>query len=200
MSDSGLSLYSDILYHFPLGADQVGYFLALCEHQSTPDKQMPLRLIKYSIATIEGDLKQRHEHFPVVVNTVFCTRKEPWNYSTAFNGCYADAKLGSSYLSMAPFRLVELPADSKRSTYRGPTLNFCWATFYSGRRSDAYQTSEKFRQLPIFQQYFNGVPATERELVGRYLEWCVDRFRYNLEKIVNLIVRDDQKKGYLCVP
>jgi predicted transposase YdaD len=37
MSDAGFSLYNDVLYKCQLGEAQLGYFFALCEHQSTPD-------------------------------------------------------------------------------------------------------------------------------------------------------------------
>jgi predicted transposase YdaD len=103
MSDAGLSLYNDILYRFPLGKDQVGYFFAMCEHQSKPDPHMPLRLAEYNLATIKGSLKQGHTSFPIIVNTVLHTEKRPWNYSTAFSNYYTNPSLGAQYLYMAPF-------------------------------------------------------------------------------------------------
>lgn len=68
MSIGGFSLYNDILYKCPLYNGQTGYFFAVCEHQSTPDKQMPLRLAKYALAVISSHLKQKHETFPIVVH------------------------------------------------------------------------------------------------------------------------------------
>ena len=194
ISDAGLSLYDDIIYRCPLANGQTGYFFIICEHQSTPDKQMPLRLIKYNIVAIEDHLKQGHKHYPIVINTVLYTGKRPWNYSTSFNDYYADPALGSQYLSMAPFRLVTLPKDASDIVYTDKDLGFCWAAFYCGRNNDIYKSFAKFKEIPIFKQYFERLPAIERELVGRYLGWCVNRSRYSLEEIVNLIITNDKEK------
>jgi predicted transposase YdaD len=194
MSDAGLSLYNDILYRCPLGKDQVGYFFAMCEHQSKPDPHMPLRLAEYNLATIRGHLKQGHARFPIIVNTVLYTGKRPWKYSTAFSDYYDNPNLGAQYLYMAPFSLVQLPAKEGEEIYRDKELGFCFAAFYCGRSKDAYLEFEKFKQIPAFQNYFNNLSQEERVLLGRYIGWCVDKNRYSLEKIVNLIVINEQEK------
>ena len=58
VSDVGVSLYNDVLYRCTFEGGQPGYLFAMCEHQSTPEAQMPLRLLKYNISTIEQHLKQ----------------------------------------------------------------------------------------------------------------------------------------------
>jgi predicted transposase YdaD len=199
MSDAGLSLYNDILYRCPLGKEQVGYFFAMCEHQSKPDPHMPLRLAEYNLATIKGHLKQGHATFPVIVNTVLYTGKRPWNYSTKFSDYYASPSLGAQYLYMAPFSLVQLPIPTKggEEIYTDKDLGFCFAAFYCGRSKDAYLEFERFKQIPAFKNYFNRLSVEERELVGRYIGLCVDRNRYSLEKIVNLIIINEQEKEEL---
>ena len=192
ISDAGLSLYNDVLYRCPLGKDQIGYFYLMNEHQSKPYKQMPLRLIKYDIAAIEDHLKQGHKHYPIVINIVLYTGKTPWNYSTAFNSYYANPALGAQFLSMAPFMLVALPTDENHPIYIDKDLGFCLAAFYCGRSKDVYKSFAKFKDIPAFQQYFDRLPAIERELVGRYLGLCVDRSRY--EEIINLIITNDKEK------
>ena len=122
------------------------------------------------------------------------TGKRPWNYSTSFNDYYADPALGSQYLSMAPFRLVALPKDTSDLVYTDKDLGFCWAAFYCGRNDDIYKSFAKFKEIPIFQQYFERLPIIERELVGRYLGWCGNRSRYSLEEIVNLVITNDKEK------
>jgi len=199
MSDAGLSLYNDILYRCPLGKEQVGYFFAMCEHQSKPDPHMPLRLAEYNLATIRGHLKQGHTKFPVIVNTVLYTGKRPWKYSIAFSDYYASPSLGAQYLYMAPFSLVQLPTPNKEGEeiYIDKDLGFCFAAFYCGRTSDAYLEFERFKQIPAFKNYFNNLSVEERELIGRYIGLCVDRSRYSLEKIVNLIIINEQEKEEL---
>jgi predicted transposase/invertase (TIGR01784 family) len=70
VSDAGISLYNDVLYRCELEEGQAGYLFAMCEHQSTPEAQMPLRLLKYNIATIDKHIKQDQGRFPVIVNIV----------------------------------------------------------------------------------------------------------------------------------
>jgi hypothetical protein len=194
ISDAGLSLYNDVLYRCPLGKGQIGYFFLMNEHQSKPYKQMPLRLIKYDISAIEDHLKQGHKHYPVVINIVLYTGKTPWNYSTAFDTYYTNPALGAQFLSMAPFTLIALPTDEKHPLYTDKDLGFCLAAFYCGRSKDVYKSFVKFKEIPAFQQYFERLPVIERELVGRYLGLCVDRARYSLEEIVNLIITNDKEK------
>lgn len=194
MSDGGISLYNDILYRCPLGKDQLGYFFIMCEHQSTPDPNMPLRLMEYNVATIRGHLKQGHKKYPVIVNTVLYTGNPPWNYSTDFNDYYANPSLGSQYLTIAPFNLVQLPENTHESIYIDKDLGFCFAAFYCGRSRDPYVELEKFKQIPAFKNYFNGLSIEERVLFGRYIALCVDRNRYTLEKIVNLMIINEQEK------
>jgi predicted transposase/invertase (TIGR01784 family) len=150
MSDTGLVLYNDVLYKCPLEKGQMGYFFLMAEHQSTPYKHMPLRLAKYNLATIEGQLKQGNEHFPIIVNIVVYTGKETWKYSTAFNDYYAHPTLGKQYLSMAPFTLVQLPRDTSHALYIDKGLGFCWTALYAGKEKDPYKAFAKFREIPIF--------------------------------------------------
>jgi recombination-promoting nuclease RpnB len=203
MSNAGHSLYNDILYKCPLGKDQVGYFFLMCEHQSTPDPHMPLRLAGYNLATIKDHLKQGHDKFPIVINTVFYTGKRPWKYSTAFSDYYANSSLGSQYLYMAPFTLVKLPTDVREEIYRDKDLGFCFAAFYSGREKDAYLEFEKFKEIPAFQHYLNTLSKEEKVLVARYITWCLDSAgnslatRYNLEKVVDLLITNQKEKEAL---
>ncbi|PLK73888.1 Rpn family recombination-promoting nuclease/putative transposase, partial [Klebsiella pneumoniae] len=57
--------YSDILYslrtrHGP------GYVYALIEHQSTPDKLMAFRLLRYALAAMQRHLDAGHDTLPLV--------------------------------------------------------------------------------------------------------------------------------------
>jgi hypothetical protein len=150
MSDVGLALYNDVLYKCPLEKGQIGYFFCVAEHQSIPEKYMPLRLLKYNAATIEGHLKQGNKDFPVVVNIVVYTGKKPWNYPTSFNDHYTYPPLGAQYLSMAPFTLVKLPRDTSHPLYTDKDLGFCWTAFYCGKEKDAYHSFAKLRKYLSF--------------------------------------------------
>ncbi|MBZ7489043.1 Rpn family recombination-promoting nuclease/putative transposase, partial [Klebsiella michiganensis] len=44
--------YSDVLYSLEIN-NKTGYIYVLIEHQSSPDKQMPFRLMRYSVAAMQ---------------------------------------------------------------------------------------------------------------------------------------------------
>jgi predicted transposase YdaD len=196
MSDTGRSLYNDIIYGCPLDQGKRGYLICPIEHQSTPEKHMPLRLGKYKLAIIDARVKQGSKQAPVVVHIVLYTGARPWNYSTAFTDYYADPSLGSQYFYMAPFILVQLPeGDNKEDpVYLDEDLGFFFAAFYCGRSQDPYAEFEEFKQIPEFRQHFNSLPLSLRRIVGNYLSACINRKSYNLEKIVNLVIINDQEK------
>lgn len=66
--------YSDILYSLrtPHGP---GYVYALIEHQSTPDKLMAFRLLRYALAAMQRHLDAGHDTLPLVVPILFITAK-----------------------------------------------------------------------------------------------------------------------------
>lgn len=158
MSTGGVSLYNDILYRCPFTNGQTGYFFAVCEHQSTPDKQMPLRLAKYRLAVIESHIKQHSGAFPIVVHTVLYTGAKPWNYSTAFDNYYTHPALGAQYLHVAPFNLIQLLEDQNDIIYQDKTLGLHFAAFRSCRDYDPYTGFAKFMEHDWFQEYFEHLP------------------------------------------
>jgi predicted transposase/invertase (TIGR01784 family) len=62
--------YSDILYSLktPSGG---GYLYALVEHQSSPDKNMAFRLMRYAIAAMQRHLDKGHSELPLVIPVLF---------------------------------------------------------------------------------------------------------------------------------
>ena len=197
LSEEGVSLYNDVLYRCPLAKGQVGYLFAMCEHQSSPHAQMPLRLLQYDTATIVDHLKQGHKQFPVVVNIVVYHGKKPWNYSTAFADYYANPALGAQNLYMAPFTLINLPELAAEEVYQDRALGFCLAAFQCTSSSDPYQAFARSLQAPIFREHFASLPAADRHLVLSYLGSCIDRDRYSLEQLVNLVTVQAKEKEAL---
>ena len=193
ISDQGIALYNDVLYRCPLEGGQTGYFFAVCEHQSTPEPQMPLRLLKYDIAIIEDHLKH-NIHFPVIVNAVGYTGKAPWNYSTAFSDYYANPSLGSQFLYMAPFTLINVSKQSTEEIYRDQELGFCFMAFRCTNTADPYQTFARAMQSPIFEPYFKSLSREDKNIVLRYLGQFINRELYSLENLVNLVTDNNQEK------
>ncbi|WP_425085889.1 Rpn family recombination-promoting nuclease/putative transposase [Yersinia mollaretii] len=62
--------YSDVLYSLKTQA-QDGYVYALIEHQSSPDKHMAFRLMRYAIAAMQRHLDAGNDQLPLVIPILF---------------------------------------------------------------------------------------------------------------------------------
>lgn len=62
--------YSDILYSLKTPSGD-GYLYALVEHQSSPDKNMAFRLMRYAIAAMQRHLDKGHTELPLVIPVLF---------------------------------------------------------------------------------------------------------------------------------
>ena len=194
VSDEGVSLYNDVLYRCEFDEGQAGYLFAMCEHQSTPEAQMPLRLLKYNIATIEKHLKQGQGKFPIIVNIVLYHGRKPWNYSTAFVDYYAHPSLGKEFLDMAPFTLINIPALPTHTIRQDGELGFCFEAFRCTSQSDPYKAFQDAVTDPLFKAHFDVLPREIRNLVLAYLGNCIDRAQHSLEDLVNLASSNPQEK------
>lgn len=73
--------YSDILYSLTT-ADGQGYIQIVIEHQSSPDKHMAFRLIRYAIAAMQRHLEAGHTRLPLVIPVLFYQgERSPYPYS-----------------------------------------------------------------------------------------------------------------------
>ncbi|MBF7997459.1 Rpn family recombination-promoting nuclease/putative transposase [Rahnella laticis] len=73
--------YSDVLYSLRTGNSD-GYVYCLIEHQSTPDKHMAFRLMRYAIAAMQRHLDAGHKALPLVIPVLFYQGKvSPYPYS-----------------------------------------------------------------------------------------------------------------------
>ena len=80
---------SDILFTADI-AGKTGYLYLLLEHQSTPDKLMPMRLFSYIAEILNMHVKNNSDDsykqlpLPVVMPLVLYNGKRPYNYSRNF--------------------------------------------------------------------------------------------------------------------
>lgn len=73
--------YSDVLYSLETTEGE-GYVHVLIEHQSTPDKHMAFRLMRYGIAAMRRHLDAGHERLPLVIPVLFYAgKRSPYPYS-----------------------------------------------------------------------------------------------------------------------
>jgi hypothetical protein len=195
ISDIGGSLYNDIIYRCPFKDNKPGYYYFIIEHQSRPDSKMALRLLKYDTAVIEAHLKQGYTTFPVPINIVFHTGSRRWKHSTSFDENYDYPKIGSYYLHLAKFSLIQLPVSKEDPAYTDKDLGYCYAAFHCGRkRKKAYEEFKKFKQIPAFRDYFDNLPIEERILAGTYIGIFVSGSKKELENLVTLMITNEQEQ------
>ncbi|MFS1539750.1 MAG: Rpn family recombination-promoting nuclease/putative transposase [Candidatus Phlomobacter fragariae] len=106
--DANMKIYqSDILYSVNTRQGQ-GYLYLLIEHQSTPDKLMAWRLMRYSMAAMQKHLEAGHKELPLVFPILFyCGEKSPHPYSTDWLDCFSGRDIAEKIYTK-PFKLVDV--------------------------------------------------------------------------------------------
>ena len=99
--------YADILYSLKTTAGD-GYIYALIEHQSTPDRHMAFRLMRYAIAAMQRHLESGHKTLPLVIPILFYQgRRSPYPWSMRWLDNFADPETASQLYS-GSFPLVDI--------------------------------------------------------------------------------------------
>lgn len=103
--------FSDVLYSLKtLHGD--GYVYTLIEHQSSPDKNMAFRMMRYAIAAMQQHLDAGHTQLPLVIPILFYQgQTSPYPYSLNWLDSFADPKLAQS-LYCGAFPLVDITVIS----------------------------------------------------------------------------------------
>jgi len=99
--------FSDVLYSFKTSAGD-GYIHVLIEHQSTPDRHMAFRLMRYAIAAMQQHLAAGHKKLPLVIPVLFYTgKRSPYPYSTRWFDEFDDPAVAEQLYGSA-FPLVDV--------------------------------------------------------------------------------------------
>jgi len=98
----------DMLYSVNFG-DRKGYFYVIVEQQSTVDKLMAFRLLKYMVAIMERHTNRTGEkQLPVVVPIVFFSGKYPHKQSTDIFDLFGEQRNLAEQILLKPYRLIDL--------------------------------------------------------------------------------------------
>ncbi len=106
--DSEMKNYqSDILYSVRTSKGS-GCIYVLIEAQSTPDKLIAWRLMRYSMAAMQKHLDNGHKQLPLVFPILFYSGEQsPHPYSTNWLDCFHDRKLAERIYTN-PFKLADV--------------------------------------------------------------------------------------------
>ncbi|EJZ7729728.1 Rpn family recombination-promoting nuclease/putative transposase [Salmonella enterica] len=117
-------LHSDVLYSVETAEGHAGYIYCLVEHQSTADRMMAWRMMRYSMAVMDAHLKKGNDTLPVVVPLLFYQGTvRPYPYSTDWMDCFDAPSLAREVYSR-PWPLVDVSVmeDSDLQSHRRMAL------------------------------------------------------------------------------
>ncbi len=99
--------YSDVLYSLRTGRGD-GYIHVLIEHQSSPDKFMAFRLMRYAIAAMQRHLDAGHKKLPLVIPVLFYQgKRSPYPYPLNWLTLFSEPELAAELYSV-DFPLVDV--------------------------------------------------------------------------------------------
>ncbi|MDK2373813.1 Rpn family recombination-promoting nuclease/putative transposase [Serratia fonticola] len=106
--ESGLrAYYSDVLYSLHTEQGE-GYVYVLLEHQSSPDKHMAFRLVRYAIAAMHRHLEAGHDQLPLVIPMLFYHGQvTPYPYTMSWLEEFSEPELARQ-LYAGHFPLVDV--------------------------------------------------------------------------------------------
>ncbi|CNK13209.1 Rpn family recombination-promoting nuclease/putative transposase [Yersinia mollaretii] len=148
------AFYSDILYSLKTQT-QEGYVYALIEHQSSPDKHMAFRLMRYAIAAMQRHLDAGNDQLPLVIPILFYHGQvtpypHPMSWLQAFN---EPTLAGRLYGGDFPLVDVTVISDDEIMTHRGIAILELLQKHI--RRRDLSELSDQLVRL-ISSGYTNG--------------------------------------------
>jgi len=111
--------FSDVLYSLKIeGGDS--YIYTLIEHQSSPDRHMTFRLMRYAIAAMQRHLDAGHDALPLVIPVLFYHGKDsPYPYSMRWLDEFSRPDLAQKlYSSAFPLADITVIPDDKIMQHR----------------------------------------------------------------------------------
>lgn len=99
--------YSDVIYSLQTTTGH-GYVHVLIEHQSTPDKHMAFRLLRYAVAAMQRHLEAGYKTLPLVIPILFYHgKRSPYPWSLSWLDAFSDP-IAARQLYTSPFPLVDI--------------------------------------------------------------------------------------------
>lgn len=111
--------YSDVLYSLKAGQSD-GYIYALIEHQSSPDRHMGFRLMRYAIAAMQRHLDADNDKLPLVIPILFYHGQvTPYPYPMNWLQEFSEPELARQlYSNDFPLVDVTVISDDEMMTHR----------------------------------------------------------------------------------
>ncbi|MGG6179112.1 Rpn family recombination-promoting nuclease/putative transposase [Pantoea allii] len=100
--------FSDVLYSLKTTGRDEGYIHVLIEHQSSPDRHMAFRMMRYAIAAMQRHLDAGYKTIPLVIPVLFYSgKRSPYPFSTRWLDEFTTPALAAKLYGSA-FPLVDV--------------------------------------------------------------------------------------------
>ncbi len=111
--------FSDVIYSLRTTTGD-GYVHVLIEHQSSPDRHMAFRLMRYAVAAMQRHLEAGHKKLPLVIPVLFYTgKRSPYPYSTRWLDEFDDPAVAEKlYGSAFPLTDITVIPDDDIMNHR----------------------------------------------------------------------------------
>lgn len=112
--------FSDILYSVKIAGTE-GYIYTLIEHETTPRKLTPFKLLRYQIAIMKQHLDQGHQTLPIVIPLLFYRgKKSPYPFTTDIMDLFQNKELAQETF-LKPYPLIDITVipDEELRTHKG---------------------------------------------------------------------------------
>jgi predicted transposase/invertase (TIGR01784 family) len=150
-----VQLHSDIIYQCQLN-DKEAYIYLLLEHQSTPDKLLPFRMLSYNVALMEQHLEQIEKKLPIIINLCLYAGKEsPYPYSGDIYDCFAEPDLAKREI-FKPLRLIDLSVLSQEELLEDGTADLLEIILKEGIKRDFLKWIKENKQIVarLFNRFY----------------------------------------------
>lgn len=111
--------FADVLYSLKTARGE-GFVYCLVEHQSSQDRHIAFRIMRYAIAAMQRHLDSGHEQLPLVIPVLFCHgRASPWTCAMNWTELFSEPEIARQ-LYTGDFPLVDVGAldDNDIMTHR----------------------------------------------------------------------------------
>ena len=114
-------ILSDVIYKCNIDNKQ-GYIYYEIEHQSTPDKWLPLRIASYNIQLMQQHINEGHKTLPIIINEIiYAGTESPYPYTIDIFELFEDPKLAREFMYKPPI-MTDLTTKTQEEILEDGTL------------------------------------------------------------------------------
>ncbi|MCL5260462.1 MAG: Rpn family recombination-promoting nuclease/putative transposase [Gammaproteobacteria bacterium] len=153
IDESLRSKFTDLLYSAEFN-HEIGYFVLLIEHLSTPDQLIPFRILEYTVGVMRDHIKRSKEkRLPLVYPMIIYSGNRPYNHSTDLFDLFGEHKALAREVLWQPYHLIDYHRISDEELRR-----FTWYGVVALLMKHVYDLNiepslrEVFRSLSFEQQ------------------------------------------------